>query len=192
MKVELNTDVVDSIIPDTYGNGFQYEIRSDCWEDFKQGMIDKAEEYLKAFLEETDFKDAKLTMKDFYSPREYNFRTDSIDFELEFDDLIIDKIARFADEDVNGDRKFVNWLAKRYRSYDGFICWMPIDYAEFMNYLNGKESDCYQWRAIAAYLSYQIREHFDLDKEQDAYITECWEMASRNGYENIEDEEECI
>ena len=191
MRVELNTNVVDSIVPDTYGTEFCYEIREDCWEDFKQMMIDKAEEYLKEFLSETDFANAKLTMKDFYSPREYNFRTDDIGFELEFDDSMVDKIAQFADEDVNGDRKFVDWLAKRYRSYDGFICTMPDGYGKFMDCLNGKDSNYYQWRAFAAYISYQIQLAFDLEEAQRAYIGDCWEYASQNGW-NYDEEEEYL
>lgn len=192
MKVELNTNVVDSIITDTYGSGFQYEIRDDCWDDFKKGMVDIAEDYLKTFLAETDFKDAKLTMKDMYSPREYNFRTDDVGFELEFDDSMIDHIAEFAKLDVGGDRKFIDWLEKRYRSYDGFICWMPDNYPAFMRYLNGKDSDAYQWRAIAAFLSYQISQAFDLKKEQNAYIMDCWEMAAINGYEIGEEDDEVV
>lgn len=189
MKVILNTSVVDSIIPDTYGTGFCFEIDSEYWNDFKQGMIDKAEEYLKEFLAETDFKDAKLTMIDFHSPREYNFTTDDIGFELEFDDSMIDHIEEFAREDIDGDRTFNTWIKGRYKSYPGFICIMPNDYGDFMNNLH---SEYYQWKSIAAFLSYQINQHFDLDKEQEAYIADCWEMASQNGYEIIDDEEDCI
>lgn len=193
MRVELNTNVVDSIVPDTYGTEFCYYIRSDCWEDFKQGMIYKAEEYLKDMLSETDFVDAKLEMLKFESPREYNFETDSISFALEFDDSIVDKIAKFATDDVKGEHRFIAWLKQKYRSYDGFICTMPDSYREFMNCLNGNKSGRYQWRAFAAYLSYQISMNFDLDKEQRGYIDDCWEYASQNGMDiDEEDEEESI
>ena len=194
MRVELNTNVVDSIVPDTYGTEFCYYIRSDCWEDFKQGMIDKAGEYLRDMLSETDFADAKLEMLKFESPREYNFETDSISFALEFDDSMVDKIAKFADEDVNGDRSFVDWLKKRYKSYDGFICTMPDSYEDFMSCLNGRKSEYYQWRAFAAYISYQIEMTVGkLSGIQEDYLQDCLEYAWQNGMEiDEEDEEEDI
>ena len=191
MRVELNTNVVDSIVPDTYGTEFCYEIREDCWEDFKKAMIQIAEDYLKELLSETDFKDAKLEMLKFESPQYYNFETDSISFALEFDDSMIEKIARFANKDVNGDRKFVDWLAKKYRSYDGFICTMPDNYEEFMDCLNGNRSNVSQWRAFAAYISYQIDTNIgDLKDFQDDYLWECREYAWQNGMEIDEEEEE--
>ena len=193
MRVELNTNVVDSIVPDTYGSGFQYEIRSDCWEDFKQGMIDKAEEYLTKFLKKTDFKDVKLTMKNFYSPREYNFRTDDIGFELEFDDSLIDEMV----EKAKADDKFIAFITKRYKSYDGFISFMPSTIDEFLKCASDRETNVIGhnkfaseiWKAIAAYLSYQISQNFDLDNEQREYIDDCWEYASQNGM-NIDEEDE--
>lgn len=192
MRIELNTNVVDSIVPDTYGTEFCYYIRSDCWEDFKQGMIYKAEEYLKDMLSETDFADAKLEILKFESPREYNFETDSISFTLEFDDSIVDKIAKFATDDVNGEYRFAAWLKQKYHSYDGFICTMPDNYEEFMDCLNGNRSDVSQWRAFAAYISYQIEMTVgrDLQDVQYDYIQDCWEYASQNGYDTDEEDEE--
>ena len=189
MKVELNTNVVDSITPDTYGTGFQYEIKEDCVEDLKQGMIDIAERYLTDLLNETDFVDAKLIMKDSHSPREYNFTTDDIGFELEFNDSKIDDIAKFVEADIEGDREFVNWLKERYKSYDGFICTMPNSYGQFMDCLNGKDSEYYQWRAIAAFISYQIQDVMDLEKIQRDYIEDVWEYGNQNGLWIDEDEE---
>lgn len=192
MKVQLNTNVVDSIVPDTYGSEFCYDIMDDCWEDFKEEMVNIGVQYIKDLLSETDFADATITNTYMSSPREYNFETDAIEFTLEFDDSKIDEIAKFIDDDVQDERKFVDWLAEHYKSYSGFTCTMPDSYEKFMSCLNGRHSEYYQWRAIAAYISYQIQDVMDLDKVQEDYMNDVREYASQNGMWVSDYEEEGV
>ena len=184
MKVTgLNTGVVKCIVPDTYGSGFQYEIHPDEWKDFEQLLVDKAGEYIKDCLSETDFKGAKLTVTGLWSPSEYNFRTDEVEFDLEFNDNMIEHIRKTVDD------KFFEYIGRMYRSYDGFISFLPDRKEEFFACLNENESAYHgyrkaeQWKAIAEYISYQISQTQDLDKLQQDFIMDVWEAALREGME---------
>ena len=176
---KLNTDLVECITPDTYGNGFQYRIADDMWDDFKQVMVDKAERYLNDALAETDFKDAELTIGEFISPTEYNFMTDCIQFDLEFDDSLINKIRQTVDD------KFFEWAREKYKSRDGFISFMPYGKTDFMDALYLKEDSIELIRAVSMYLTYQMKD-FAQDYQQD-YINEVWDYATDNGYTEEEE-----
>ena len=133
MKVELNTDLIECIVPDTYGTNFCYEIKDDEWEDFKQSMVDIGVYWIKEALNETEFAGTEITdVSELKSPREYNFTTDWFNFSLELDDDIMEKIKAKVDK----DDEFWKWTRKRYHSYDGFISFMPYEYGEYMKALD--------------------------------------------------------
>lgn len=186
MRVDLGTALLPIIIPDTYGSGFQYNVRDDMWEDFKELMIKYAKDYLNDALKETLFKGAKLSNFSFHSPREYNFMTDWINFTMEFDNKVVDEIQR------NANDEFFEFIKNKYKSYDGYICFMPNTKEKFFEEL-GKKVDAPGYpfeKAISAWIMYEFEKEFDPQKYQQEYLADVWEYASSNGYEEDDEDED--
>lgn len=180
MIVELNTSICPIVVPDTYGSGFQYEVDDDRWEDFKDLMVDVAKDYISEALTETDFAGAKLTMGKFGSPQWYNFETDWIDFNLEFDERMLKRIKNEACMST----EFFEYTDK-YGSRDGFASFYPVKWTEFLEAINGNGR---QDLAIAMYIMWQFEKEFNADEYQRDYLDDVAEYANENGY-FIDDEE---
>lgn len=180
MKLEMSTEMLPIIVPDTYGTEFCYEVADDMWDDFKQLMIDKAWAYITNALNETDFKCSFVEMGKFVSPREYNFRTDRIDFDLEFYDGLIEVMM----SKVNDD--FFKYI-KKFDSYDGFISFYPTEKDKFYEALEGKREDKLAL-AISMYILWQLEKEVDLNKYEEDYIDDVRDYANANGY-MIDDED---
>lgn len=179
MRLNLNTNIVECIIPDTYGSDFQYVIADDMWNDFKNLMIEKAKEYLTEALYDTDFSEAVISNMTFNSPEYYNFETDRIDFDIEFSDGLIDTIKEKADDE------FFTWI-RRYGSYDGFISTMPTEKHEFMDALD-YPADTFMYKlekAVAMFISYQIHKTLgkDISDYEIEYLDDVMDYAFSNGY----------
>ena len=186
MKLELTTRLVRIVTPDTYGSEICNEVAEGCWDEVEQLMIDEAEERLKEYLAETDFKDAKLTMGKFGSPREYNFGTDWIEFDLEFGDSLLDIIK------ANVNDEFFTFI-KKYGSYSGFISFYPVTKTEWFRAVDNQMT----WHhrasdrelALSQYIEWQLREH-DFDKITNDYLDDVLEKMGQNGWRADEYEEE--
>lgn len=183
MKVELNTDLIECIVPDTYGTNFCYEIKDDEWDAFKQTIVDIGVHWIREALNETEFAGTEITdVSELKSPREYNFTTDWFNFSLELDDGITEKIKAKVDK----DDEFWKWAKERYHSYDGFISFMPYEYDEYMKALDnptdykGRQIADFQ-RAIAMYINYQIQQEIDLKEWDRNYLDDVMEYANQNG-----------
>jgi len=79
------------------------------------------------------------------SPKYYNYRSDILDFEVEVEQVEISKIL----SNVLKDEMFFKW-AERYRSFPGFISWMPYSKEEYIEAIQGKDVE----RALGMYLTY--------------------------------------
>lgn len=175
MRLEMSTEMLPIVIPDTYGSEFCYEIDDDMWDDFKKLMKDKAWAYIMNALNETDFKNSYVLIKEFVSPREYNFRTDRIDFDLDFDDELIEVVKRKVNDN------FFEYI-KRFGSYSGFISFYPTEKNKFYEALEGKRSDKLAL-AISMYIIWQLKEEgLDIEEYQRDYIDDVRDYASGNGY----------
>ena len=84
-----------------------------------------------------------------HSPKYYNFNTDVLDFEIEIEEYEIQKIK----DTVKGNQIFIKWLKETYKSYPGFICFMPRTEETFKKDIEGKDID----RALAAYFTFLLR-----------------------------------
>jgi len=80
-----------------------------------------------------------------FSPRFYNFSNDQLDFTVDIADHELEKIL----PTIIDDDKFWEW-AEQYKSYDGFISFMPYYKEEFIEAISGKDIT----RALAMYLTY--------------------------------------
>lgn len=171
MTYRLSTDICPLVIPDTYGTNFCYYVADEMWDSFKQLLIDKAEEFIKDALKEINL-DAKVIMGEFGSPREYNFSTDWIDFDIELPD-------NFAIE-VNDD--FFEY-AKKFGSHPGFVSFYPTTPNELMK---SKRTDL----ILSMYILWLFEKENDLEQYQKDYLYEVEDYAQGNGY--FEDEEDAI
>jgi|GEM_PF-1993574 len=80
------------------------------------------------------------------SPKEYNFRTDELDFTIEIEKSELDKVL----PNVTGNEKFWTWAERNYRSRSGFWSFMPWSEDEFIEAIQGKDIE----RAISMYMTF--------------------------------------
>lgn len=183
MTIELGTNLLPIVKPDTYWNGLWAEVDDDCWDDIKKTMMDKVHEYLDEALQQTDFSGAKIHMTKFGSPREYNFGTDWCDFELEVADEVVEKIKDKVDDD------FFKWAYDNYHSYDGFISFAPLGKENYLEALDMPLGTFHYQKeyAISMWIMYQLKDYPD---QQHDYEMDIWEQCSMNGWLIDEEEEE--
>jgi hypothetical protein len=168
---------------DYYENGeghFEDGSDVDEYEFDYDGYKQKVNEVLKHFFEKTVFEKVfkplgfeRLIYENLNKPREYNFTTDKVYFELEYDtekfnvpvtykccnsqwgfyfedmnpfkDWAINKI-----EELEKNPKFEQYLKDNFSSYDGFRSWTPNNINDLVYELY-REDNCY--RAINAFVA---------------------------------------
>lgn len=87
-----------------------------------------------------------------YHPREYNFRSDAIDFDVEVDtDWVSDTFAMLSQQE-----DFKSFLKKRFSSRSGFISFIPDNTADFEE-LTDPSNDDY-WKLVSAIVTYYVDE----------------------------------
>ena len=180
MIVVLNTDICPIVIPDTYGTGFSYYAMEGMWEDFKQLMVDKAKDAIVYALDDLGIPYTKIIMGGFHSPREYNFSTDWIEFELEMLDNYVETIKANV---RNDEESFFRFAKERFGSCDGFISFYPYKKEEFY------ESEDTSF-IVSMWIMYRMNEENDIEAYQQAYIDDVNEYAWGNGYMEMEDDYE--
>lgn len=181
MKVELNTDICPIVIPDTYwATEWCHEVSEEMWEPFKQLLIDKAKDAIVYALDDLGIPYTKITMGGFHSPRQYNFGTDWIDFELEMPDDYVETIKANVRNDENG---FFRFAKEQFGSYDGFISFYPYEKEKFY------ESEDTSFIA-SMWIMYRMNEENDIEAYQREYLDDVEEYASGNGYMETEDDYE--
>jgi hypothetical protein len=183
MKVELNTLVCPIITPDTYGTEFQYNISDACWDDFKTMLCNIGAKYIKKAVRETkDFAKCPVTVsRNLVSPSQYNYVTDSIDFNVYVEDELI--------ETLKNDRvseQFLKYI-KKFGSHSGFISSYPTTEKEVEDAFEDTKSNKFRL-LIAEFIMYEVEYVEDLDNYQRDFLDEVWDEAVENGFE--EDEEE--
>lgn len=172
MIVSLSTDICPIVIPDTYGTEFCYMVEGDMWDDFKKLMVDKAKDAIVYVLDDLDIPYTKIIMGGFHSPREYNFTTDWIEFELEMPDDYVETIKANV---RNDEESFFRFAKERFGSYDGFISFYPYEKEEFY------ESEDVDY-IVSMWIMYRMNEENDIEDYQQAYLYDVEDYASGNGY----------
>lgn len=86
-----------------------------------------------------------------YHPREYNFETDQLDFDIElsddFEEQMRENIVKFQKED---DGRMQQYIDDHWKSYDGFWSYMPESFDEI---LYPRKYSCHTEQRIGAYLT---------------------------------------
>jgi hypothetical protein len=191
MKIELNTSMIP-LFSGTYGT---------FWDDFldenqdNQGLHPRAEYEHKDLMEsiaseyhnhETEIvRDMNIDwiksikfMGSWYSPREYNFKTDSLDFELEIDQpAMMQALAKLAD-----NQEFKKYLTDNFSSRDGFWSFTPNNYEDLKEAIVS-EGDRYD-QAVSALITY-LAEGLDGDFYQ-TIEGMIYEHFTSNGYGGLD------
>lgn len=108
------------------------------------------------------------------SPREYNFRTDRITFEVEVD---LNKLKRhcFKDNAV----RFARYLGECWQSRDGFWSFIPCtlqDFKDTYRSVPAKRSEL-----VDVMIEFYLLEHVDFDTVERATCERCYEIACQAG-----------
>ncbi len=183
MIVELNTNMVP-LFAGTYETVWEPTECNDDGEelmlayemkDLMQSIVNVYQEHAEYIVKEWSVPWIKsIHFTGSFSPREYNFRTDELDFTLEINKEAFDWIVR----ELKNSEGFEKFLNDNYTSYDGFMSFTPNTYSELVLEIqqHGNEYD----QAIAAVVTF-----FTHDKRADieADIHESW---AGNGYGGLE------
>jgi hypothetical protein len=123
------------------------------------------------FIKELEFTNS-------FSPREYNFANDQLDFDMEVDE---DKMLRALDI-LENDKEFNEFLKAKYTSYDGFLSFTPNNYNELRDQIYNEGDEYYQ--AISAMINYLVGE----EKLEEIEVDACEQWRS-DGYNGLDFEE---
>lgn len=173
MIVSLSTDICPIVIPDTYGTtDWCWKVSEEMWEPFKQLLVEKAKDAIVYALDDLDIPYTKIIMGGFHSPREYNFTTDWIEFELEMPDDYVETIKANV---RNDEESFFRFAKERFGSYDGFISFYPYEKEEFY------ESEDTSF-VVSMWIMYRMNKENDIEAYQREYLYDVEDYASGNGY----------
>lgn len=146
------------------------------FKDFLKSIVEvyqSNEDYILNELNIPFIKEIKFT-GEFYNPREYNFSTDSLDF-----DLTVDKTKLIqAIQALIGNDDFEKFLKDHYSSCDGFISFTPDSGWAILNAIQYDTDEMDQ--ALSAVINYLTNDKYD---DIENYIYETW---SGNGYGGLD------
>lgn len=123
----------------------------DGMSDFNQQVLGYAP---KAIQEAFDEYGIEATVVNgsckWHHPREYNFEDDTIVFDMNVNTSWVEnKFYELSDYP-----EFIDFLYRRYSSYDGFISFMPDNTAEYEAILDPNNSD--YWKVVSAIVAYIV------------------------------------
>ncbi len=109
-----------------------------------------------------------------FSPREYNFSTDQLDFEVEINRAgLLRELKKLED-----NAEFQEFLHEHFTSYDGFMSFTPNNYSDLAHEIKSQGDEEYQ--AISALIRFLAGEGLkDINGD-------VWEDWQGNGYEGLD------
>ena len=116
----------------------QYEITGQNYKDYEKSVCELHADTLMDILKENDFNIVKkITYKGMSSPREYNFITDKLKLNVDFN---LNDLKNYCFKENRADFNF--YLNKKYSSYSGFVSFIDNNIREFENkYKTEKNND---------------------------------------------------
>ena len=127
---------------------------------FEDQVLRLAPKYLQSALDEYGIKASIVPGScHWYHPREYNFRDDSMDFDLEVDtDWVATTFAALAD-----NPEFQDCIREHFSSRSGFISFIPNTVSELEELLDPDSSD--YWKVVATIITYYVDQNPDIAKD---------------------------
>lgn len=117
--------------------------------------------------------------KTFASPKEYNFSTDVIDYEVTIAKGEMMKVVK----GLKGNKEFQDFLYERYSTRDGFISFTPNNYDALLYQLETEGDEYVQAiSALMNFLAYDKSE-YGLYESIEGYIYDRWQS---DGYDNLD------
>lgn len=186
MKLELNTSMVpiftgtyqdwEPIETDDHGEEVEIDYKHD---DLMKSIVEAYQAKTPDILDilkgyGIDFIDSIKFTGGYYCPREYNFETDSLDFEIETNDKLMATLYSLE------TTEFKDFLAENFSDRDGFWSWTPNNYPELMDAIKNKTDKLDQ--SICAVIQYFISKS-ENDREIDREVQEYWQA---NGYMGLD------
>lgn len=180
--IEMNTNLID-VFSGTYES--IWEIRDcdengneiNCNYDHRELMQSIVKAYKQS--EESLVRDldipwiTKIDFTGFYSPSQYNYSTDRLEFNMCIDEQgMLENLSNLKNDD-----KFHQFLKDNYSSYDGFMSFTPNNYDELFNEISNEE---HYHQSIAALIAYLLKQNkFDSINWEQNNTYDYW---SSNGY----------
>jgi len=155
--------IIDSSIEIDYVEGEQ-ATPEQYWENFsfdkyKAWVFKKASEYLIDTVlpeaKETPFGIISITSKSIWSPREYNFDTDRLMFDLEVEDDIVDRIEHYLKWSCTDLDLFKKYLKINFTSRSGFVSFISNNLETFLQDLHNDD------RCICVFLQWYLYSNLD-------------------------------
>lgn len=177
MILKLNTNLIP-LFTGTYENIWEVSEELNAMYDrneFMKSIVRAYKANEAMIVREIDLsfvKSIKFTGK-YYSPRYYNFSTDTLDFNLNVDKKKLYKIL----DRLSKDTKFDAWLKENFSHRSGFISFTPNNYKDLATQIK-TEGDEFE-QSIGAMIQYLL---LDEESKLSQIETEIYEDWSGNGY----------
>ena len=183
MKIDLNTNLIPLFcgtyetmweIREYNDDGDEVEVSYD-FSDFMKSIQSVYDDQGWWIVKEMDIPWVKkIKFIGNWSPREYNFKTDQLDFQLTINAKeMLKKLA-----ELKNEPEFKEFLHDKYTSYDGFWSWTPNNYADIYSSITENKNDFCQ--SLSAMITYLIK-----DKVREIQM-DVYEEWNGNGYGGLD------
>jgi len=183
MKIKTNTNIIRlfSGCYNSYWELIEYsdkgnEIETDYdFKDFMDSILAVYKENEKMIVDELgiDWIES-ISFTGHWSPREYNFKTDELDF-----DLVVNRTKMIdAVKELCRTTRFADFLKEKYSGGDGHISFTPDNPLELLNAIQYETDELDQ--AIGAVITYLAKDNLD---DIESLVRDDW---SQNGYGGLD------
>lgn len=139
-----------------------YELDLYDYNGFTKEIGKKAVSLLESYLPDNDVIQS-MTFRDIDSPSYYNFETDKLLIDIDFDEAALKKycLGEYVEE-------FGEYLRDTYSSYDGFTSFVPNNVPDFKKFLMEKDERAYDMM-LEFYLLENLDKYYEEDLAEQAY-----------------------
>lgn len=170
-----NSDMLYSYEYDKTPEGFEWDFKEN---DFKNFCKETCMDYVDAIRDNFSENPIGLEVgkyRGMWSPREYNFYTDRIQFYVKFN---LNKLKKWCFESVAD--KFDDYLYKNWTSCDGFWSFIPNSLRAFVNAYKHGYNLCTKDDLIQVMVEFYLLENVDFANVEYDVCENVWERISDN------------
>ena len=182
IKLKMNTDLLKFIEVSTYGTYLDIDlcqdengnIPDDILKEYHDIIVSNTVDTIKEVLKDNSIN-CTIKNASFESPTYYNYGGDWVNFDLYLCDSTLQKMKSIAYDD-----DFIQWIKDQYKSYSGFISFMPYSKKTYVEKLENDLERCF-----GAYISYLTKDEAETIKE--SLIDGILDDVACNGLEYYDD-----